>query len=42
MNRDKHFLTEGVIQDEFLHILYESEVHDENVFIFIVYVSEKF
>ena len=42
MNRDKHFLTEGVIQDEFLHILYESEVHDKNVFIFIVCVSEKF
>ena len=33
MNREKHFLTEGVLLDEFLDILYESEVHYENVFI---------
>ena len=33
MNREKNFLTEGVLRDEFLHILYESEVHYE-IFLF--------
>ena len=40
MNREKHFLTEGFLLDEFLHIPYESEVHHEKFFI-LLYVSQR-
>ena len=40
MNPEKHFLTEGVLLDEFLHILYESEVHYEKCFT-LLYVSQR-
>ena len=40
LNREKHFLTQGVLLDEFLHILYELKVHHENFFISL-YVSQR-
>ena len=36
MNREKHFLTEGVLRDEFLHILYETEVHYEKILFYCI------
>ena len=40
LNWKQHFLTQGVLLDEFLHILYESKVHCEKCFI-LLYVSQK-
>ena len=41
LNREKHFLTQGVLLDEFLHILYELKVHHENFFVSL-YVSQRY
>ena len=40
LNRETHFMTQGVLLYEFLHILYDSKVHHENFFISL-YVSQR-
>ena len=41
LQKVKHFLTQGVLMDEFLHIPYELKVHHENFFISL-YVSQRY
>ena len=40
INREKYFCKEGVLLDEFLHILYESKVYYEKFFI-LLFVSQR-
>ena len=40
LNRETHFMTQGVLLYEFLHILYDSKVHHENFFMSL-YVSQR-